>query len=196
MPREAGDTLCPSWMGLFPYHRALISPLIPPHPAVQFLRASPPLIRHLPRPGVPRVNCLRLVACGGPLLSFSGKEGTAALFHRAPSTTICTPNPLLSCDGCRPSHGRATLLLSGRPEAYDNCGGAWPVAGGAWLPVCVSSRRKAATLLFYSHLPLPLAHPLRTGSGGNILTSVSSRQVNSGWRASLTRLSVDPRRYF
>ena len=27
--------------------------------------------------------------------------------------------PLLSCDGGRPSHGRATLLLRGRPEAYD-----------------------------------------------------------------------------
>ena len=27
--------------------------------------------------------------------------------------------PLLSCDGGRPSHGRATLLLSGRLEAYD-----------------------------------------------------------------------------
>ena len=86
-------------------------------------------------------------------------------------TRRCTVshNPLLSCDGCRPSHGRATLLLSGRPEAYDNCGGAWPVAGGAWLPVCVSSRRKAATLHCLSFPPTP---PLSHRCTSDSLTAV------------------------
>ena len=41
----------------------------------------------------------------------------------APAPKVRSPYPahapLLSCDGGRPSHGRATLLLSGRLEAYD-----------------------------------------------------------------------------
>ena len=37
-------------------------------------------------------------------------------YHRPPHAAH---DPLLSCDGGRPSHGRATLLLSGRLEAYD-----------------------------------------------------------------------------
>ena len=37
-------------------------------------------------------------------------------YHKPPHAAH---DPLLSCDGSRPSHGRATLLLSGRLEAYD-----------------------------------------------------------------------------
>eukprot|EP00964_Phaeocystis_antarctica_P033185 scaffold18834_cov56-Phaeocystis_antarctica.AAC.2 len=55
-------------------------------------------------------------------------SSSAPLIPPRPSLGLALPSsqhdahahfPLLSCDGGRPSHGRATLLLSGRPEAYD-----------------------------------------------------------------------------
>ena len=85
----------------------------------------------------------------------------AARVLRSP---LPSTRPTLSCDGGRPSHGRATLLLSGRPEAYDKF--RWRAGSGrgslaAVLCVVGPQGRQIALRLAHA-LPLPPTIPDRS----------------------------------
>ena len=129
--REAGDGLGSS-MGPFPYHLVHIPIASASHrplpPASASLPAdvrathtrrhlTPPLACEQVRPGQPStlepLAAARLLGQGAPCPLASPP---CAPYHTPAARRT---RPTLSCDGGRPSHGRATLLLSGRPEAYD-----------------------------------------------------------------------------
>jgi len=128
--REAGDGLGSS-MGPFPYHLVHNLRAIPPFPQSLPIRSRSPH-SYISLIHLPHTSHACACACDQVRIKHDGRR-FLCLAPRArynlplvlpPSTPYHKPphaahDPLLSCDGGRPSHGRATLLLSGRLEAYD-----------------------------------------------------------------------------
>ena len=133
--REAGDGLGTS-MGPFPYHLVHIPIASASHPH-HIARCLPPLPPSLPTSAPrtraatspPPTHVSRCASASCPPWSRSPRLGSSGKVHPAPSRrrpahpyhtpAVRRTRPTLSCDGGRPPRGRATLLLSGRPEAYD-----------------------------------------------------------------------------
>ena len=144
--REAGDGLCSS-MGPFPYHLVHISlgHPIPPSPQSVPICSPSLLLIHL----MHVTRCIGRLSTMEPLLSarLLG-QGTTCPLRRRLSHLYAKPphaahDPLLSCDGGRPSHGCATLLLSGRLESVRQipmARGRLPGELGSCLMCCRAAR--------------------------------------------------------
>ena len=129
--REAGDGLGSS-MGPFPYHLVHIPIASPSHRPLPPASASLPAdvrATHTRRHLTPPLACEQVRL--GQLSTLEALAAARILGQGAPCPLASPPRapyhtpparrtrPTLSCDGGRPPHGRAALLLSGRPEAYD-----------------------------------------------------------------------------
>ena len=176
--REAGDGLRSS-MGPFPYHLVHISlgHPIPPSPQSVPICSPSLLLIHL----MHVTRCIGRLSTMEPLPSarLLG-QGTTCPLRRRLSHPYAKPphaahDPLLSCDGGRPSRGRATLLLSGRLEAYDKF--RWRAGGcrgslAAVLCVVGPQGRQIAPPLAHALPHPPFAHDRQPTSAGSFLVPV------------------------
>ena len=151
-------------------HFLTISCTSPSHPH-HIARCLPPLPPSLPtsappaRPATspPPLHVSRCAPASRPPWSRPPRLGSSGKVPPAPSRRrrahpYHTPparrtRPTLSCDGGRPSHGRATLLLSGRPEAYDKF--RWRAGSGRGslaAVLCVVGPQGRQTAPLHTHL--------------------------------------------
>ena len=121
--REAGDGLGSS-MGPFPYHLVHIpitSPSRRPLPPASASLPADVRATHTRRHLTPPTHVSRCASASRPPWSRSPRLGSSGKVHPAPSRRRPAPpyhtpparrtRPTLSCDGGRPSHGRAALPL-------------------------------------------------------------------------------------
>eukprot|EP00964_Phaeocystis_antarctica_P093720 scaffold60554_cov72-Phaeocystis_antarctica.AAC.2 len=96
----------------------LPGPSLPlPSPANVFAQPATHTFRALEQVRPP--STIAPLRCSAPRARYSLPLALPPVSHPSHEPPHAAHNPLLSCDGGRPSHGCATLLLSGRLEAYD-----------------------------------------------------------------------------